>query len=327
MKNQSWQSALAAPMKAFLSYHRALGKRFNSEEGTLRLFDRFVAGQNIRALAALTPGLIDAFVCSRNRPSAKSHNQLIGVLQRWFAWLAMQQRIESSPVRIVPRKAGPTRKPFLFDATLLRRVIVLAGRLVERRDTKGRALVYPMLFALIGALGLRVSEATRLRVGDIDWGRGVLHIEKTKFFKSRLVPIGPKITARLRLYMKKRGMRAAPSDTPVFWIGRAPLRPIGSHHASCVFGRLCRQLHIEAPLGVAPARLHSLRHSFAVRTLLGWYRQGISPGERLMDLATFMGHANPSSTSVYLTITPELLEEANRRFRNFASPITKGGRP
>jgi integrase len=72
-----------------------------------------------------------------------------------------------------------------------------------------------------------------------------------------------------------------------------------------------------------PPRLHCLRHSFAVGTLLRWYRSGINPQQRLWDLSTFMGHVHPASTAVYLTITVELLEQANQRFNNFAAPLLK----
>jgi integrase len=75
---------------------------------------------------------------------------------------------------------------------------------------------------------------------------------------------------------------------------------------------------------MAAPHLHDLRHSFAVGTLLRWYRQGINAGEKLHYLSTFMGHADPASTVVYLTITDDLLKEANRRFESFAQP---GGTP
>jgi len=85
--------------------------------------------------------------------------------------------------------------------------------------------------------------------------------------------------------------------------------------------QLMQALGIAAPAGVSPPRMHSLRHSFAVGCLLRWYRQGLDPAARLHRLSTFMGHVDPSSTAVYLTITPALLQEANRRFEGFAAPI------
>jgi len=75
--------------------------------------------------------------------------------------------------------------------------------------------------------------------------------------------------------------------------------------------------------GLDPPRLHCLRHSFAVQTLLRWYRTDVDPGQRLFHLATFMGHASPESTAWYLTITDELLEQANRRFERFASKVSQ----
>ena len=73
--------------------------------------------------------------------------------------------------------------------------------------------------------------------------------------------------------------------------------------------------------------MHDLRHAFAVGTLLRWYREGVNPATRLFHLSTFLGHVNPSSTAVYLTITSELLTEANRRFEGFAAPVLKDASP
>ena len=77
-------------------------------------------------------------------------------------------------------------------------------------------------------------------------------------------------------------------------------------------------LDLAVPEGVSPPTLHSLRHSFAVGCLLRWYREGLDPSSRLHQLSTFMGHVDPASTAIYLTITPALLAEANRRFEDFA---------
>ena len=88
------------------------------------------------------------------------------------------------------------------------------------------------------------------------------------------------------------------------------------------FHALLPKLKLHIPPGVSPPRLHDLRHSFAVATLLRWYREGIDPNCRLMHLATFLGHVDPTSTSVYLTITEELLNQAAQRFQTLAP---KGG--
>jgi integrase len=90
---------------------------------------------------------------------------------------------------------------------------------------------------------------------------------------------------------------------------------------SLTFHQLVLALGFTAPPGVSPPVLHSLRHSFAAGCLLRFYRQGLDPAARLARLSTFMGHVDPVSTQVYLTITPALMEEANRRYEAFAEPV------
>ena len=95
-------------------------------------------------------------------------------------------------------------------------------------------------------------------------------------------------------------------------------RPVHPGTASQTFHHLVPALGLVVPDGVAAPTLHSLRHSFAVGCLLRWYREGLDPQSRLHQLSTFMGHVDPVSTAVYLTITPQLLEVASRRFEAFA---------
>jgi site-specific recombinase XerD len=91
-----------------------------------------------------------------------------------------------------------------------------------------------------------------------------------------------------------------------------------------VFRQLLPQLGLTVEAGAStPPRVHDLRHSFAVRTLLRWYRTGVDPGQRLLHLSTFLGHVQPESTAVYLTITGELLAEAGCRFEAFARPLVR----
>jgi integrase len=102
----------------------------------------------------------------------------------------------------------------------------------------------------------------------------------------------------------------------------APPRAIGATTITQTFHKLIPKLELPIPAGVSSPRLHDLRRSFAVRTLLRWYREGVDPNSRLMHLATFLGHVDPTSTAVYLPITEELLREADQRFRALAP---KGG--
>jgi integrase len=88
------------------------------------------------------------------------------------------------------------------------------------------------------------------------------------------------------------------------------------------FHALVPKLELQIPPGVSPPRVHDLRHSFAVATVLRWYREGIDPNCRLINLSTFLGHVDPDSTAVYLTITEDLFHEAAQRSQVMAP---KGG--
>ena len=141
-----------------------------------------------------------------------------------------------------------------------------------------------------------------------------------KFGKSRLVPFGPRIGQLLALQLDRRRVQEAPErDAPLFSFDDR--RCVHPGTASQTFHRLVVELAFPVPDGVAPPHLHCLRHSFAIGCLLRWYREGLDPSTRLFQLSTFMGHVDPTSTAVYLTITPELLAEANRRFEAFAEPV------
>ena len=320
------QSTAAGAMQDFLDYHHALGKRFDNEAWALSLFDRYLVEQKVQALTAITPLMVENFLSSRPRKVAKSFNHLLGVLRRWFDWLVVQGRTGQSPLHLDPRRLTGIRPPFLFEPDQARRLLVFTAQLPDNPQAHQRGLVYSMIFALCYGLGLRVSEAARLCLQDIDWDRCVLTIHQTKFAKSRLVPFGPKLAARLKDYLQKREahMGRLESDQPLFCFGRDMSRSVSPHTVSRTFHEVWPKLGLNVPPGVAVPRLHCLRHSFAVGTLLRWYREGIEPQDRLLHLSTFMGHTQPSSTAVYLTITADLLKEANQRFERFASPLLKG---
>ena len=131
------------------------------------------------------------------------------------------------------------------------------------------------------------------------------------------------------LHGPKRGvhfiaLRATQSSggAPLFSFTRCGTVHVHPGTISQTFHQLVPRLGLLMPPGVAPPHVHDLRHAFAIGTLLRWYREGVDPAARLFHLATFLGHVNPSSTAVYLTITPELFAAANRRFEGFAaSPV------
>ena len=312
------QSALAQPIADFLQYKQALNKKYHTETLALRLFDRYLFEQGITGWQAITSSVIAAFMASRSRHRPRSYNHLLGVLRRFFDWAVLQRWINQNPVVERSKRETGKRLPYLFDLTTARRLLAVASGLPDTPKGPQRALVYETVFALLYGLGLRVGEVARLTVGDVDFTRNILCIRETKFSKNRWVPFGPNMANRLRQYCDQRYGVTVEAQMPLFSFTQG--RHIHPCTISQTFHKLLPQLELRLPPGVAPPRVHDLRHSFAVGTLLRWYREGVDPNRRLIHLATFLGHVDPNSTAVYLTVTDELLREAAQRFHAFAQP-------
>jgi integrase len=310
---------IACAAERFIAHKRAHGRKYHSEARELALLVRFAAERDVSCLGELTPALLEDFLGSRPRPHPRSFNHLLGVVRCLLDWAVTWGLLEASPLQARRHRVTEQRIPFLFDPAQARRLLDAAAALPDGPRAPARGPTYHAIFALCYGLGLRAGEACGLTLGDVDAGRSLLVVRGGKFGKSRLVPHGPRIAA-LVSGQAARHPRAAVTDAqaPLFTFdGRRSVHP-GT--ASQAFHHLVTALELPVPAGVSPPRLHDLRHSFAVGCLLRWYREGIDPSIRLCQLSTFMGHVEPRSTSVYLTMTPQLLAEASRRFEAFAAP-------
>jgi site-specific recombinase XerD len=316
-------SPLADGIAQFVAHKRMLGRRYETESDALRLFDRHLLAQGITTLDAITPAVIEVFLAARPRSRPRSYNHLLGVLRRFFRWLVGRGQFAHSPVLCPTRRGSIARTPFILAPTSARRLLELAAGLPDTPSTAMRGSIYYTIFALLYGLGLRVGEVCRLDAADVDRPRQLLVIRDTKFGKDRLVPFGPRLGETLKRYLAARHARDRyrAADAPLFITragGRLRRQQIGR-----VFRGLLPALGLTVPPGTSPPRPHDLRHTFAVGTLLRWYRAGIDPTQRLLHLSTFLGHVQPESTAVYLTITSDLLGEAGQRFESFARPLVE----
>jgi integrase len=171
---------------------------------------------------------------------------------------------------------------------------------------------------------MRVSEALKLSMADVDLEHGILRIEKTKFKKSRLVPLHPTTTRVLRHYAEARHGQQTVREENAFFVGLHGKRL--TYRSVCLaFRRLRIRLGWKGNGAWSLPRIHDLRHSFACRRLLSWYRQGKNVHNLVTALSTYLGHGKVSDTYWYLTGTPELLAIAGNRFERFAG-TKKGGK-
>lgn len=324
---QPGELTLAEAIGRFISHKRALNRRFLTEEAHLKPFTRHAAEHGVHALSDVTTELVHGFVLSRQRRRPRSYNHLIGLLRRLFTFLQQQELISRTPLQLLPRRVTAQRPPFIFSRGDAERLLRVAAALPNNNRAPRRGATYATIYALLYGLGLRVSEAAGLTIGDVDIRRDLLIVRNGKFGKDRLLPFGPRMSERLAAFMLLR------ADDPGGRKPHAPLftfthgQPMHPGTISQTFRLLLPELDLAVPDGVARPTAHCLRHSFAVATLLRWYRSGINPNDRLIHLSTYLGHSDISSTSIYLTITDQLLNAAAHRFASYAAPHARASAP
>jgi integrase len=317
IKQSKFQSFLNCFIQAYIQHKQSIGCKYETEEWALMLFDKFLITTNSKTIEHLSPELLDTFMASRPRKRPRSYNHLLGVIRRFLEWLVLQGQLVQSPLLLRPRKVTSQRLPFIFNDAQAKQLLIAASQLPDNPTARHRGKVYPMIFALLYNLGLRVGEVERLCIKDIDLDRKLLIIRNTKFNKSRYVPFGSRMAEKLKGYLEQRPYQITSLDNPVFTFDG--YHPVLTRAISRVFRQLIPHLRLTIPQGVLNPRLHDLRHSFAVGTLLKWYQSGTDPRNKLIHLSTFLGHVNPMTTAVYLQITTELLRAANQYYENYTS--------
>jgi site-specific recombinase XerD len=175
-----------------------------------------------------------------------------------------------------------------------------------------------MLILLLYGAGLRISEALVLTLANVDLAAAILTIRESKFYKTRFVPIGPDLTGALAAYAARRSTEYPADPEAPFFVSRKGT-PLTRRTAENMFRRLCARARVKRDDGSRfQPRLHDLRHAFAVHRVTMWYQQGADVQRLLPQLATYLGHLHIAATQRYLTMTPELLREASRRFERYA---------
>jgi integrase/recombinase XerD len=295
-------SALEQALADYLQLRHSLGHEM-AEAG--RLLPGFVACLDARGLPTVT--IEAALAWAQQAPKSPAGRvTTIGprrmTAARGFArYLSgIDASTEVPPLGLMPRR-GPWRQPFIYSTADIGVLLAAARRIVSPL----RAATYQTLIGLLTASGLRIGEAITLDRSDVDWAQGVLLIRESKFGKSRLVPLHPSCMQALADYAQLRDQLQPEATEPAFFTSLNRKRLLYP-----VVQLTFRQLIDAAGIGAGapwPPRLHDLRHSFAVRTLLGWYRAGENVQAKIPSLSTYLGHREPASTYWYLSAAPELL--------------------
>ncbi len=225
-------------------------------------------------------------------------------------------RTEIPPTGLLPR-SHTRRQPYLYSDEEVERLLQAARDLAS--PTGLHAWTYATLLGLLAVTGMRMGEAVNLDRVNVDLEQGFLTLRHTKFGKDRLVPIHPTTQKVLLDYQRYRDRIYPTATTPSFLLGEHGRR-LKKTTVHATFLKLSRQIGLRGPGQDHGPRLHDLRHRFAVRTMLNWYRAGADVEAQLPKLSTYLGHSSVRGTYWYLTAVPELLQLATARLSdNFAT--------
>ena len=300
----------------YIGYRKSLGEKFKTNESYLKAF--------CKAIGALTPvkniteEKINGFLYSNAATITSGwfikHTALLG----FYQYAVTRNYVTVIPLpRILPKRP-PSFVPYIYSKTELKCLFNTALNYQKNRSHVAPYMVR-MVLILTYALGLRIHETLSITLNDIDMDNLVITIQQSKFYKSRLVPFNPQIKDEIEKYLQWRIKQQQPQSLDAHLFIGKDKQPFNIATMQKIFERVRQKACIKRNDGSRyQPRLHDLRHTFAVNRLVSWYQENKDVQQLLPVLSVYMGHKYLAHTSVYLTMTDDLLEEAKIRFEKYA---------
>ncbi len=296
-------SPLSGHVEDYLRLRRALGFKL---ERAGHLLPKLVDYLEIAGSSTLTTELAISWAQLPAQARPNHWAARLAVARGFARYLrTIEPATEVPPAGVFPsRRYRPA--PYLWSQPDICRLLDAARAL----RSPLRAATYEALFGLLTISGMRVGEAVGLDRGDVDFDAGVITIRHAKFDRTRLVPLHATTTAALRAYAAERD-RLCPAPASVAFFVSGAGTPLTRSDVAKTLRRITTAIGLRSAT-VRPTA-HQLRHSFAVRTLIGWQHSGSRIDERIGSLSIYLGHVSPADTYWYLSATPELMALAADR--------------
>lgn len=305
---------LSLAISNYASYQRSLGVQFLAGEKRLRSFLHCIGDVDLEQIDS---DAVWASVAGDAPIKAHGVNKL-STLRGLYRYLLARRYVACSPLPTSVQRPPSTFKPYIYSPEELARLMAATDALEKRWDPL-RAPTFRAFLTLLYGAGLRLGEALRLTVADVHLPDDLLLVRKSKFYKTRWVPISPQLSGILDAYFIKRRRWHRPLTGDSSFFATCRKAALDDGYVRSIFPVVRRRAGLDHPgTGGFRPRIHDLRHTSAVHRLITWYREGKDVHVLLPYLATYLGHLDLSGTQRYLTMTPELLEEANARFEHYA---------
>ncbi len=299
-----WKSRIAGHLTQFLDTMRLAGYKYEIQERRLRQFDQYCFDHEVPA-AALPREAVEDFCYGDEYESQETRQVRLCLLRKLAECMEKSGcRVYMPPMYEKPFRY-PKHQPYIYTEKELRDIFIQIDAWEQvPQSHSNRRVVDPLLFRMLYGCGLRIAEALRLMVGDVDLGEGILRIRQSKNNKDRLVPMSGSLVERCREYSRKMH-RSSPLDSYYF-----PGFHGGCYNQSTIYLRF-RQYLWKAGIshsGSGP-RVHDLRHAYCVHRLKKWVLDGQELTNLLPYLAVYLGHADFRGTEYYLRLTADLYPE------------------
>lgn len=288
----------------YFAVRRALGFKLVRSE---KLLGQFIAHLEQRGEVSITTEMAVAWAILPQAGQTWAYARL-SVVRRFATYMrSIDPATEVPPTHILVQKKGRAT-PFLYSPADLAALMdaTKAFRLAEQGAT------LRTLILLLSVTGMRIGEAIRLDVEDFDPGNGILVVRNTKFGKTREVPLHQTTATALSSYLSRENQPKRRTGTRALFLSTVGTR-LDYNRMQQTFRHLVEAAGLKPRSASCRPRLHDLRHTFAVETILDGYRDGNEPGNRIALLSTYLGHVDPASTYWYLSAAPELLALASAR--------------
>lgn len=304
-------------MNSYITYKQSLGMRFRTERYLLLSFCKAIGDVDI---SEVTSEQVLKFFESSAPP--KFWYRQFYALNVFYRFAISRGHVGKSPLPAAVPKRKDSFVPYIYSCDEVKALLTAAPSVCAHPNCIVDTACLESLIRLLWGTGLRISEALNLTISDVDLDSDLIIVKDTKFFKTRLVPVDPKLAAALSRYVGRNVRPHADGEIATFFSTKKR-KPLSADLVEHYFRALCQSAGVVRKDGTARCqpRLHDFRHTFAVSRIVSWYQSGANVQRLLPHLSTYLGHRHLMYTQRYLTVTSEVLRQACDRFEQYALEV------
>jgi integrase len=304
-----YHSGLADPIQTYIAEKRALGCKYDKESKIFWELDRFLIQHGLDTLE-LPQAMVEKWIEKRPNEKRKNQRYRLNFTKRFVLYLQSKGYEAYYPLIKISARDNYDFVPYIFSNAELGSLLDYFDNMSLSRNYPNGHIVFPLLFRTLTCCGLRVAEAAKLRVKDVDLVNGVMLIREAKNDKQRFVPLSGSMRDKFRFYYNEIHQSSEPDD---FFF---PNVRKNFHHTNVIYDRFREALWhcgIEHKgRGYGP-RVHDLRHTFAVRCMIKLEKTKGDIVTSLPYLSVYLGHYNMNKTQMYLRLIEEHYPEVSQK--------------